>query len=254
MLVTADEWMLLTSRQRIAGGAGCEIQLYNRGEDAHDLAARRVDRLGERVGRTFRMRETRPGELGEATWRFKSGRYWLWCTLPRHARPGCARRLRVAVAHQLQRGAVVARAAGRRAAARACGARARRTGGRARPAARRARRSGGTGRRRRGRRRSRSRPTGRPRPRRRGRRRGGRGGSRAGRAGRARPRRRGRRGAGSAWRCRPGERLDGAREPAEEGGDGRAHGQHSRPETALSHRANAANFRPPAPYLRAAMP
>jgi hypothetical protein len=94
MLVTADEWMLVTSRQAVQAG-GLQIQLYNRGEDAHDIAARRVDRLGERVGRTFRIRETRPGELGEATWRLRSGKYRLWCTLRGHEAAGMRARLRV---------------------------------------------------------------------------------------------------------------------------------------------------------------
>jgi hypothetical protein len=93
MLVTADEWMLLSSRQSIAAGK-LEVQLYNRGEDAHDLAARRVSRDGERVGRTFRVRETRPGDLGEATWRLKSGKYSLWCTLPGHRAAGMRATLR----------------------------------------------------------------------------------------------------------------------------------------------------------------
>jgi hypothetical protein len=83
MLVTADEWMLLTSRQAVTQGR-VQVQLYNRGEDAHDIAARRVNRLGERVGRTFRIRETRPGELGEATWRLRPGKYRLWCTPRSH--------------------------------------------------------------------------------------------------------------------------------------------------------------------------
>jgi len=93
MLVTADEWMLLASRQKVAAGK-LEIQLYNRGEDAHDLAARRLDRDGRRVGRTFRVRETRPGDLGEATWRLKSGKYSLWCTLPGHRAKGMRATLR----------------------------------------------------------------------------------------------------------------------------------------------------------------
>ena len=93
MLVTADEWMLLSSRRRIAAGK-VEIQLYNRGEDPHDLAARRVRRDGSAVGRTFRVRETRPGDLGEATWRLKSGKYSLWCTLPGHRAAGMRATLR----------------------------------------------------------------------------------------------------------------------------------------------------------------
>jgi len=94
MLVTADEWMLLSSRQSVKAGR-VQIQLYNRGEDAHDIAARRVDRLGGGVGRTFRIRETRPGELAEATWRLRSGRYRLWCTLRGHEAAGMRARLRV---------------------------------------------------------------------------------------------------------------------------------------------------------------
>jgi uncharacterized cupredoxin-like copper-binding protein len=93
MLVTADEWMLLTSRQAVKAGR-LQVQLYNRGEDAHDLAARRVTRAGKPVGRTFRMRETRPGDLGEATWRLKSGKYSLWCTLPGHRAAGMRATLR----------------------------------------------------------------------------------------------------------------------------------------------------------------
>jgi hypothetical protein len=94
MLVTADEWMLLTSRQAVKQGR-VQVQLYNRGEDAHDIAARRVNRLGERVGRTFRIRETRPGELGEATWRLRPGKYRLWCTLRSHEALGMRASLRV---------------------------------------------------------------------------------------------------------------------------------------------------------------
>ena len=93
MLVTADEWMLLSSRRQVAAGT-LEIQLYNRGEDAHDLAARRVTRGGTPVGKTFRMRETRPGDLGEATWRLRAGKYSLWCTLPGHRAAGMRATLR----------------------------------------------------------------------------------------------------------------------------------------------------------------
>jgi mRNA-degrading endonuclease RelE of RelBE toxin-antitoxin system len=93
MLVTADEWMLISSRQSVKAGR-VQVQLYNRGEDVHDIAARRVDRLGRRVGRTWRIGETRPGELGEATWRLRSGKYRLWCTLRSHEAAGMRARLR----------------------------------------------------------------------------------------------------------------------------------------------------------------
>ncbi len=88
MLVTADEWSLVSSRQKVAAGK-VEVQLYNRGEDAHDLAARRI---GGR--RTVRIAETRPGQLGEATWRLKPGRYRLWCDLPGHRAAGMRASLR----------------------------------------------------------------------------------------------------------------------------------------------------------------
>jgi len=94
MLVTADEWMLISSRQAVRPGR-LEIQLYNRGEDAHDIAARRVARDGAGTGRTRRLPETRPGELGEATWRLRRGRYALWCTLPGHRAAGMRATLRV---------------------------------------------------------------------------------------------------------------------------------------------------------------
>jgi hypothetical protein len=95
MLVTADEWMLVSSRQAVKAGR-VQVQLYNRGEDAHDIAARRLDRLGAGTrGRTWHIRETRPGELGEATWRLRSGRYRLWCTLRSHAALGMRAGLRV---------------------------------------------------------------------------------------------------------------------------------------------------------------
>jgi uncharacterized cupredoxin-like copper-binding protein len=94
MLVTADEWMLLTSRQTVKAGK-LDLQLYNRGEDAHDLAARRVDRLGKRVGPTLRLGETAPGQLGEATWKLRSGQYALWCSLRGHRAAGMRATLHV---------------------------------------------------------------------------------------------------------------------------------------------------------------
>ena len=49
MLVTADEWLLVSSRQSVAAGQ-VEIQLYNRGEDGHDLAAPAGSAAGGRCG------------------------------------------------------------------------------------------------------------------------------------------------------------------------------------------------------------
>ena len=94
MLVTADEWMLLTSRQSVKAGR-LQLQLYNRGEDPHDLAARRVNRLGRRVGPTLRLGETAPEQLGKATWKLRSGQYALWCSLRGHRAAGMRATLQV---------------------------------------------------------------------------------------------------------------------------------------------------------------
>ena len=90
MLVTADEWSLVLSRRKVEAGV-VELQLYNRGEDAHDLAARRRDGSGP----TRRLGETRSGALGEARWRLRRGRYRLWCTLPGHKAAGMKATLQV---------------------------------------------------------------------------------------------------------------------------------------------------------------
>jgi len=94
MLVTADEWHLVLSRQAVSPGR-VQLQLHNAGEDGHDLAARRLDRRGHGSGRTLRIGEVAPGGLAEATWRLRRGRYRLWCTLRGHKRAGMRATLRV---------------------------------------------------------------------------------------------------------------------------------------------------------------
>ena len=90
MLVTADEWMLVSSRQAVPAGK-LDIQLYNRGEDIHDLVLRRRDGSGP----TRRLPATRPGGLAEARWRVRAGRYQLWCSLRGHRAAGMRASLRV---------------------------------------------------------------------------------------------------------------------------------------------------------------
>jgi uncharacterized cupredoxin-like copper-binding protein len=90
MLVTADEWTLVLSRQSVKAGR-VQLQLHNRGEDAHDLAARRFDHRGP----TLRLGETAPGRLAQVTWRLRRGRYVLWCTLRGHRARGMRATLRV---------------------------------------------------------------------------------------------------------------------------------------------------------------
>jgi hypothetical protein len=69
LMVSASEWSLLLSRVSIKPGSA-RIQLYNAGEDAHDLRVRPV------------------GKLTELRLKLRPGRYRLWCSLPEHAQRG----------------------------------------------------------------------------------------------------------------------------------------------------------------------
>jgi hypothetical protein len=82
LFVSAKEFSLVTSRQSVKPGAA-RIQLYNAGEDAHDLRLKRVG--GTRV---LRIRETSPGEVTELSTVLRRGEWKLWCSLPGHAKAG----------------------------------------------------------------------------------------------------------------------------------------------------------------------
>jgi hypothetical protein len=90
LLVSAKEWALVMSRQTVKPGAA-RIQLYNAGEDAHDL---RLKRVGGK--RALRIAPTSPGGLAELKTPLRSGRWKLWCSLPGHARRGMRAVLTVA--------------------------------------------------------------------------------------------------------------------------------------------------------------
>jgi hypothetical protein len=94
LLVSADEFNLLLSRQTITAGPAL-IQFHNRGEDPHDLRLRRLPRKGLSARRTFSVPETPSGELDELEARLPSGRYRLWCSLPGHEQAGMRATLRV---------------------------------------------------------------------------------------------------------------------------------------------------------------
>jgi hypothetical protein len=87
MLVTAQEWSLILSRGSIPAGA-VTIQLYNRGQDAHNLNVVRLDSHGHRIGSTQGESVTQSGGLTQATWRLAPGRYELFCSLPGHEKRG----------------------------------------------------------------------------------------------------------------------------------------------------------------------
>jgi uncharacterized cupredoxin-like copper-binding protein len=60
------------------------IELYNLGEDDHDLALRRLAKGSV----TRRTKVVSPGRLGSIEARLQPGRYALWCTLADHRARG----------------------------------------------------------------------------------------------------------------------------------------------------------------------
>jgi hypothetical protein len=82
MLVYAQEWSLWPSRNSLPAGK-VVVQLWNRGEDAHDLRIRRL-RNGQLSGATQGVAVTVSGGLHQATWKLTPGRYMLYCSMPGH--------------------------------------------------------------------------------------------------------------------------------------------------------------------------
>jgi hypothetical protein len=93
LLVSADEYRLTLSRERLAAGRAI-VQLLNRGEDDHDLRLRRIV-SGRSPAEAVRLEVAAPGKLVERTVRLRRGRYRLWCSLPGHRRLGMRALLRV---------------------------------------------------------------------------------------------------------------------------------------------------------------
>jgi hypothetical protein len=89
LFVNAKEWSLILSRQSLKAG-DARVQLFNAGEDAHDLRLRRVGGT-----RTLAIRETAPGEMTELRAMLRRGRWKLWCSLPGHAKAGMRATLNV---------------------------------------------------------------------------------------------------------------------------------------------------------------
>ena len=92
VLVYSQEWSLWSSRGSLPAG-GVEVQLTNRGQDAHDLRIAPLGahgRLGHVVGG---VATTRSGRLGSAVWHIKHGVYELYCSLPGHRALGMQARL-----------------------------------------------------------------------------------------------------------------------------------------------------------------
>lgn len=83
VLVTAREYSLALSRPKVAAGPAI-VQLYDYGEDPHDLKLQR-----DGSNRVFSVGEVAPGETGRLDLKLRRGsRYQLWCSLEGHAALG----------------------------------------------------------------------------------------------------------------------------------------------------------------------
>jgi uncharacterized cupredoxin-like copper-binding protein len=93
LLVYAQEWSLWPSRPSVKPGTVI-VQLWNRGQDAHDLRIRRL-RRGAMVGRTQGDAITQSGKVSQASWRLSPGTYELYCSMPNHLKRGMHMRIAV---------------------------------------------------------------------------------------------------------------------------------------------------------------
>ncbi|HTU97415.1 MAG TPA: hypothetical protein VMF14_16330 [Solirubrobacteraceae bacterium] len=93
LLVYAQEWSLWPSRPSVKPGTVI-VQLWNRGQDAHDLRVRRL-RHGAMVGRAQGEAVTQSGKLSQATWHLSAGTYELYCSMPGHLKKGMHTRITV---------------------------------------------------------------------------------------------------------------------------------------------------------------
>ena len=93
LLVYAQEWSLWPSRPSIKAGR-LIVQLWNRGQDAHDLRIRRLSH-GAMVGRTQDDGVTQSGKVSQASWHLAPGTYELYCSMPGHLKRGMHTRITV---------------------------------------------------------------------------------------------------------------------------------------------------------------
>jgi len=95
LLVYAQEWSLWPSRSSVPAGTVI-VQLWNRGQDAHDLRIRRLDARGQMIGPVLGgVGITLSGRVSQATWHLQAGQYELYCSMPGHLKMGMHTRLTV---------------------------------------------------------------------------------------------------------------------------------------------------------------
>ena len=89
LLVTAQEFSFTLSRPKVEAGPAI-IQLYDYGEDPHDM---QLQRIGS--PRIYSMGEIQPGETGTLDLKLRKGaRYRMWCSIEGHAARGMVASLR----------------------------------------------------------------------------------------------------------------------------------------------------------------
>ena len=94
MLVYAQEWQMYGSRSSVPAGRVI-VQLWNRGQDAHNLHIRRLNASGKMVGAAQTVKLTGSGAISQATWKLGKGHYELYCSLFQHLQRGMHTRLTV---------------------------------------------------------------------------------------------------------------------------------------------------------------
>jgi plastocyanin len=88
LLVYTQEWSMWPSSGTIPAGT-IDVELWNRGQDAHDLRVRRLNAAGQMIGRVDgSVRVTPSGAISHAVWHLKAGRYEIYCSLPGHLAMG----------------------------------------------------------------------------------------------------------------------------------------------------------------------
>ncbi len=91
LLVYAQEWSLWPSRVSVPAGPVL-VQLWNRGQDPHDVRIRALHR-GQMTGRIQGVPVTASGRVSSAGWRLAAGTYELYCSLAGHRHAGMRTRL-----------------------------------------------------------------------------------------------------------------------------------------------------------------
>ena len=95
LMIEAQEWSLWPSRSSVPAGTVL-VELWNRGQDMHDTWIRRLNSAGQMIGPVLgRVPVTRPGQISDATWHLRAGRYELFCSLPGHSDLGMHAKLTV---------------------------------------------------------------------------------------------------------------------------------------------------------------